>query len=100
MRELERISALRDAELAEVLARGPEIAHVVRGEEREARIWAAGAVRIDGVARELAEVGEREPERVDMVRIAGDVRHDVHIAPFNPAPGTTHSHLAPRASEL
>src|SRR3954469_13017753 len=99
MRELERISALRDAELAEVLARGAEIAHVVRGEEREARIRAAGAVRIDGVARELAEVGEREPERVDMVRIAGEARHDVHIARLHRARGPAKRHHAARAAE-
>src|SRR3954469_5749827 len=99
MRELERISALRDAELAEVLARGAEIAHVVRGEEREARIRAAGAVRIDRIARELAEVGEREPERVDMVRIAGEARHDVHIARLHRARGPAKCHHAARATE-
>ena len=99
VRELERVGALRDAQLAEVLARRAALAHVVRGEEREAGIRAAGAVRVDGVARELAEVGERQAEGIDVVGVAGEAGDDARVARLHRARRAPQRHHAARAAQ-
>ena len=98
-RKLERIGALRDAQLAEVLARRAVLLHVVRGEEGEARVGAAGAVGIDRVARELAEVGERQAEGIDVVGVAGDAGDDVRVARLHRARRAAQRHHAARAAQ-
>ena len=55
MREVQRVGALGDADLAEILARGAVALHVVAGDQREARIGAARAVGIDGILGEARE---------------------------------------------
>jgi len=56
------------------------LAHVIRGQERKAGVRPAGAVGIDRIAGELAEVGEREAEGIDVVGIAGEAGNDVGVA--------------------
>ena len=55
VRVLQGVVALRDRDAAEVVTRGAIGAHVVRGDEREDRVRPARAIRIGGVAREVAE---------------------------------------------
>ena len=98
-RKLQRVGALRDAELAEVLALRAMLAHVVGGEESEAGVRPAGAVGIDRIARELAEVGERQAERIDVVGIAGDAGDDVGVARLHRARRAPQRHHAARAAQ-
>ena len=70
VRDRQRVVALGDAELAEVLARGAIAVHVVRGDQRERRVGAAGAVGIDGVLGEAREGRQRLAERIDVVGVA------------------------------
>ena len=99
MRKAQRIGALRDAQLAEVLALRAVRAHVIGGEESEARVRPSRAVGIDRIARELAEVRERQPKRVHMVGIAGDTGDDIGIATLHRARGAAQLHDAARAAE-
>jgi hypothetical protein len=87
LRVFQRVGALRDAELAEVLPRSAVKAHVVGGEEGEARVRPPGAVRIDRVARELAEVREREAKRIHVVGVAGEAGDNLGIAGLHGARG-------------
>ena len=84
-----RVGALRDAQLAEILAQRAGRAHVVLGQECETRVRSARAVGIDRIARKLAETRDRLPERVDVVRIGGDARDDLGIASLDRARGAT-----------
>ena len=62
VRDRQRVVALRDAELGEVLALGAIAVHVVLGDQRERRIGAAGAVRIDRILSKARERRQRLAE--------------------------------------
>ena len=72
--------ALGDADLAEILARGAVVLHVVAGDQREARIGPARAVGIDGVLGEAREGRQHAAEGIDLVGVAGDADHELGIA--------------------
>ena len=80
VRITERVVALGDAQLAEVLARGTAGSHVIGGQEREAYVRAARSVREDGVACKYAKATEAEAERFHVVRVRTDARDHVGIA--------------------
>ena len=98
VRKLERVVALRDAELAEVARLDAVLAHVIGGEQREAHVRPAGAERIDRVAREAAEVRQILPERVDVIGVARDARHDLGVARLHGARRAAQRHHAARAA--
>ena len=79
-RKFKRVGALRDADFAEILARHAIGPHVISGEKGEARIRPAGAVRIDRIARELAEGREIEAEGVGVIGVAGNAGDRIGIA--------------------
>jgi hypothetical protein len=95
----QRVSSLRNTELAEILARRAVFLHVVGGEESEAGVRPAGAIRINRVARELAEVREREAKGIDVVRIAGDAGYDVRVARLHRARRAAQRHYTARTTQ-
>ena len=100
MRETQGVLALGDAQLAEVLARRPEVPHVVVGEEREARVRASGPVGVHRVARELAEVRDVVAERVDVVGVARDARDHARVAGLHRARGAAKGHHPAGSAEV
>ncbi|KAG1258935.1 hypothetical protein G6F65_015430 [Rhizopus arrhizus] len=74
------VVALRHAQLAEVFARGAGRAHVVRGQQREAGVGAAGTVGIHGVLRKARELADGVAEGIHVVGVARDAGHDVRVA--------------------
>ena len=86
------VLALGDAELAEVLPGRPVRAHIVRCQEGEVSVGAAGTVGIDGILGVLAETAEHLAEAVHMVGVAGDTGHQVGIAALHGAGGAAQGH--------
>src|SRR5208283_1827100 len=99
VRVAESVVALRDADLAEVIARGAVGAHVVRGEEGEARVRPARAVREHGVAREYAEAAEALAKRIHVIRIRADARDDLGVAGLHRSKRASQRHDAAGAAE-
>ena len=97
--EPERVLALGDAQLAEVLPGRSEVPHVVVGEECEARVRAARTVGIHRVARELAEVRYVVAEGVDVVGVARDARDNVRIPGLHGARRPAQRHHPARPAE-
>ena len=62
VRDRQRVVALRDAELGEVLAPGAIAVHVILGDQRERRVGATGAIWIDGVLGKARERRQRLAE--------------------------------------
>ena len=89
---------LRHAQLAEVLARCASAAHGVVGQQCEALVRAAGAVRPDAVAREAAELSHQIVEGVASIGVAGDARHHLGIAALHCPRGATQCHDAAGAA--
>ena len=77
---LQRIGALRHANLSEVFPLRAAGFHMVAGYQRETAVGAARAVGIRCILRKTAERCQHRAKRVDMIRVAGDARHDVGIA--------------------
>src|SRR5262245_54229779 len=91
MRVAQSVLALSHAKTAKILATRVKLLHVARGEQREAAIRTAGAVRIDRVLRELTEVTDRLSERVDLIRVGTDAGDHRSIAGLHCAKRATQS---------
>ncbi len=74
------IGALRYREHAEILPRRTGRAHIGIGDQREAGIRAAGAVRIDRVARKTAETGKKIAKARVVRGVAGDAGDYLRVA--------------------
>jgi len=96
VREAQRIVALGDADLAKILGPRCMRPQVVGGQHREAGIWPARAIGIDGVAGELAEIGGVLPERIGMVGVGGDASDNTGIAALHGACGAAQGDDAAR----
>ena len=90
---------MRDAELAEVLARGAESAHVVRGEKGEAGVGTAGAIGKHGIARKYAEAAQAFAEGIDVVRVGADAGDHVGVSCLHGAQRPPQRDNAARAAE-
>ena len=99
VRNRQRVVALRDAELGEVLAPGAVAVHVILGDQRERRVGAAGAVRIDGVLGKARKRRQRLAERIDMIGIGGDAGDDLGVAGLHRARRAAQRHDAARAAK-
>ena len=92
------VAPLGDAELAEVLAPRAVRAHVVVGEEREARVRPARSVRINRIARELAEARDGVPEGIDVIGVPREAGDDRGVAGLHCARGAPQRDHAARAA--
>ena len=99
VRDRQRVVALRDAELAEILAPRAIAVHVILGDQRERRVGAAGAVRIDSVLGKARERRQRLAEGIDMIGVPGDAGDDLGIAGLHRARRAPQRHDAARAAE-
>ena len=79
-RAFQRVLALRDADAAEILARGAAFLHVTVGQQREIRIRTAIAIGIGGIGGEAREAGKKLPEAVDLIGVPGHAGDNAGIA--------------------
>ena len=96
-----RIGALRDADAAEILPRRAGAVHVVAGDQREAGVRAAGAIRIHRILGKSGKRRQRLAKTVDVVGIGGQhKRRNPHHPPAPPEPlGAAPRHRWRRPSE-
>ena len=88
MRIAQSVIALRDTDLAEILASRAERAHVIGGQEGEACVRPTRSVRKHRIARKYAEAAEALAKRVDVVRICTDAGNHFRVTGLNCAQRT------------
>ena len=88
----QRIVALGDADLAEILAGDATAAHVVIGQQRERPVRAAKTVGVAGVLCETREARQQLGEGIDLVRVAADAGDDRCVTGFDRPCGAAQRH--------
>jgi len=87
-----------DAQFAEVLTIGAVLAHIMFGQQGEARIRSARAIRVDRVLGKLAEACRVAAEAIGAIGIAGNAGHDLGIGALHGARGAADRDDAGRAA--